>query len=178
VRGWTDYLDASCCKSIVAIKPRLDKHGLNPPTRSIPIEVIILHGGGWWGFIRSDEDARPTISAQLLRRVWAYARPYRLWIFFVLAGIFVSTLLDTALPLVVRDLINHAIPDRDFGRLNLLALARPFRSDRPGHRRRPALPGLPLDRPPPDHASALSELHDRPTIQLDSESLQAVVPEG
>lgn len=83
----------------------------------------MLHGGGWWGFIRSDEDARPTISAQLLRRVWAYARPYRLWIFFVLAGIFVSTLLDTALPLVVRDLINHAIPNRDFGRLNLLALA-------------------------------------------------------
>jgi len=83
----------------------------------------MLHGGGWWGFIRSDEDARPTISAQLLRRVWAYAQPYRLWIFFVLAGIFISTLLDTALPLVVRDLINHAIPDRDFGRLNLLALA-------------------------------------------------------
>lgn len=82
----------------------------------------MFHGGNWWTLVRGEEDARPEISPGLLRRVWAYARPYRLSILLVLLGIFLNTLLDAALPLVVRDLINVAIPRRDPGRLHVLAL--------------------------------------------------------
>lgn len=81
----------------------------------------MFHGGGWWGFVR-DEDARPTISTSLLRRVWGYARPYWRWVVYVLAAIFLTSLLDAALPLLVRDLINRAVPQKDLSRLNVLAL--------------------------------------------------------
>ncbi len=81
----------------------------------------MFHGGGWWGFVR-DEDARPTISTSLLRRVWGYARPYWRWVGYVLAAIFLTSLLDAALPLLVRDLINRAVPQKDLSRLNVLAL--------------------------------------------------------
>lgn len=82
----------------------------------------MFHGGGWRGFVRADEEAQPTISTTLLRRVWDYARPYGRWIALVLLGIFVTSMIDAALPLLVRDLINTAIPQKDIGRLNLLAL--------------------------------------------------------
>ena len=36
-------------------------------------------GTGWWTYIRYNEERdRPKISWALLRRVWGYARPYRL----------------------------------------------------------------------------------------------------
>lgn len=81
----------------------------------------MLHGGGWWGFVR-DESARPTISTSLLRRVWGFARPYWRWVLYVLAAILLTSLLDALLPLVVRDLINTALPQKDLARLNKLAL--------------------------------------------------------
>lgn len=82
----------------------------------------MFHGGNWWTLVRGEEDAHPEISPGLLRRVWGYARPYRVSILLVLLGIFLNTLIDAALPLVVRDLINVAIPRRDLGRLHVLAL--------------------------------------------------------
>lgn len=82
----------------------------------------MFHSGSWWGFVR-DEDARPTISTSLLKRVWSYARPYWRWVIYVLVAILLTSLLDAALPLVVRDLINNALPQKDLARLNVLALA-------------------------------------------------------
>ena len=80
-------------------------------------------GGGWWQFLSYDEArGRPQISLALLRRVWGYALPYRLKI----AGLFASILGITGLslvpPLLYRDLIDTAIPNRDVARLNWLAL--------------------------------------------------------
>ena len=63
------------------------------------------------------------LDTLLLRRVWLFARPYR-W---MLAG-YVATILASALvtimpPLVFRAIIDHhAIPRRDLGGLNTLAL--------------------------------------------------------
>lgn len=81
-----------------------------------------MHGGGWWTFIRADEDTKPTLSKALLRRVWQYAQPYRKQIAFVLLSIFFSTLLDRISPLLVRALIDQAIPQRNIAMLNWLAL--------------------------------------------------------
>jgi ATP-binding cassette, subfamily B, bacterial len=80
-------------------------------------------GSGWWSFIRYDEERdRPQITWALLRRVWGYARPYRLKVLGLLATIFVITGLSLIPPLLYRDLIDKAIPGRDYTRLNWLAL--------------------------------------------------------
>ncbi len=81
-----------------------------------------MNGGGWRGFVRANEDEQPTISRMLLQRVWGYARPYRRGIIVVLITIFIGTLLDRITPLLVRHLIDVAIPQRNLGRLNLVAV--------------------------------------------------------
>lgn len=81
-----------------------------------------MNGGGWRGFVRANEDEQPTISRMLLQRVWGYARPYRGGIIVVLLTIFIGTLLDRITPLLVRHLIDVAIPERNLGRLNLVAV--------------------------------------------------------
>ncbi|WP_110516050.1 ABC transporter ATP-binding protein [Herpetosiphon llansteffanensis] len=81
-----------------------------------------MNGGGWRGFVRANEDEQPTISRMLLQRVWGYAKPYRRGIIVVLFTIFIGTLLDRITPLLVRHLIDVAIPQRNLGRLNFVAV--------------------------------------------------------
>ncbi len=79
--------------------------------------------GGWWSFIRYDEQQdRPTLNRAMLRRVAGYARPYLLRIVLMLATILGVTLLGLVPPLLYRDLIDHALPEHNAARLNLLAL--------------------------------------------------------
>ncbi|HEX2173322.1 MAG TPA: ABC transporter ATP-binding protein, partial [Dehalococcoidia bacterium] len=78
--------------------------------------------GGWWHFIRYDESARPQINRTVLRRVASYARPYLGRIALMLLTIFAISLLSALTPLLMRDLLDNALPNRDLGRLNLLAL--------------------------------------------------------
>jgi len=74
-------------------------------------------------FLRYDEEQdRPKISWALIRRALAYGRPYIGRIAAMLLLILVVTLLGLAPPLLVRDLIDRALPGRDFHRLTLLAL--------------------------------------------------------
>ncbi|MBI3980044.1 MAG: ABC transporter ATP-binding protein [Chloroflexi bacterium] len=85
--------------------------------------MMPVHDGGWWSFLRYDEQQdRPQISRTLLRRVAAYASPYVGLIAAMLATILVISLLSVVPPLLYRDLIDRALPDRDGGRLSLLAL--------------------------------------------------------
>ncbi len=82
-----------------------------------------MQDGGWRTFIRYDEEQdRPALSWALIRRAAAYSRPYAGMIAGMLGLILVTTLLGLAPPLLTRDLIDHALPDRDMGRLTLLAL--------------------------------------------------------
>ncbi len=83
----------------------------------------MFHSSGWWTYLRYDEKRdRPQISLALLRRVWGYARPYRLKTIGLLATILAITGLSLVPPLLYRDLIDNAIPNRDVVRLNWLAL--------------------------------------------------------
>ncbi len=83
----------------------------------------MAHGGGWWSYIRYDEEHdRPHVSWALLRRVAGYARPYWGQAALMLGTILVISMMSLIPPLLYRDLIDHAIPARDFRRLNLLAL--------------------------------------------------------
>ncbi|MEA2574182.1 MAG: ATP-binding cassette, subfamily bacterial [Chloroflexia bacterium] len=81
------------------------------------------HGGGWWTYIRHDPaQDKPQVSRALLRRVAKYARPYRGRIALMLSTIFAVSLLTIVQPLLYRSLIDVAIPSRDIGMLNWLAL--------------------------------------------------------
>jgi len=84
----------------------------------------MANGAGWRPFLRYDEKQdRPQLSWALVRRAMAYGRPYFGRIAAMLALILVITLLGLAPPLLVRNLIDQALPQRDMHRLTLLALA-------------------------------------------------------
>ncbi len=81
-----------------------------------------FHGGGWWAYISHDEQQEnPPITRELLERVWVFARPYRLKIIFLLITILLITGLTLISPLLVRSLIDDAIPNEDYRLLTLLA---------------------------------------------------------
>jgi ATP-binding cassette subfamily B protein len=82
-----------------------------------------MYGGGWWTYLRYDEQRdRPQVTLALLRRVWSYAKPYRLKTLGLLITIFVITGLSLIPPLLYRDLIDNALPNRNVSRLNWLAV--------------------------------------------------------
>src|SRR5712692_2492531 len=81
-------------------------------------------GGGFWHMLHGDEEKTPLkLSRPLLRRVGAYAWPYRYRIALMLLTIIIGSALGLVQPLIYRSLIDDALPRRDFGKLNLLAAA-------------------------------------------------------
>lgn len=82
----------------------------------------MAHSGEWWRFIYADgAEKRPSVTWDLLKRVAQYAKPYRVKLSMMLLMILVSTALSLVVPLALRELIDHAIPERDVAKLNLLA---------------------------------------------------------
>jgi ATP-binding cassette subfamily B protein len=73
-------------------------------------------------YMSSDDEVRPHITRALLRRVIAYARPYRWPIAIMLVIILITTGLGLLTPLIFRDLIDNTLPANNAERLNLLAL--------------------------------------------------------
>ena len=83
----------------------------------------MFHGGGWWAYLTHDESkGKPTVTRELLSRVYAYARPYWGSMLMTLLLIIFASLLDLIPPLLYRDLFDTVIPNKDFQRLNWLAL--------------------------------------------------------
>ncbi len=80
------------------------------------------HGGGWFMAMRST-DEKPQFSWSLLKRVLSYGRPYRWQIAAMLILILITTGLGLLTPLVMRDLIDRTLPQRNMTRLIWLALA-------------------------------------------------------
>ena len=80
------------------------------------------HGMGWFNFI-SGPSEKPKISWKLLRRVLQYGKPYRGKIAVMLVLILISTALGLISPLIMRDLIDYTIPQKDVQRLIGLSLA-------------------------------------------------------
>jgi ATP-binding cassette subfamily B protein len=82
-----------------------------------------FHGGRWWSYIRYDEEQdQPSVSRALLKRVAEYARPYWIGVVVMLGAMLVITFLSLIPPLLIRDLLDYALPESDMTRLNLLAL--------------------------------------------------------
>ena len=69
-----------------------------------------------------ESKGRPQVSRQLLGRVLAYSRPYWRSLALLLVTIVVTALLGLVPPLLYRDLIDNVLPNKDYARLNWLAL--------------------------------------------------------
>jgi ATP-binding cassette subfamily B protein len=79
-------------------------------------------GPGWWSYIRHDEETgQKSIDRQVVRRVMAYGRPYLGRIALMLLSILAITGMTLVPPLLMRALIDEALPNRDLAQLNLLA---------------------------------------------------------
>jgi len=74
------------------------------------------------GYLHST-DEKPKITWPLLKRVFTYARPYTLHIVAMLVLILITTGLGLLTPLILRDLIDRTIPEKNVQRLFLLAAA-------------------------------------------------------
>ncbi len=82
-----------------------------------------LHRSGWWAYIRYDEERdQPKITRELLQGVGEFAKPYGWSVAGLVLTILVSSGVRLISPLLYRDLIDNAIPNRDVVRLNWLAL--------------------------------------------------------
>lgn len=84
---------------------------------------MAFHGGGWWAYLSHDEEQdQPVVTRDLLRRVWGFARPYTRQVVLLLIGILLTTAITLVSPLLMRALIDDAIPNGNLRLLNFLAL--------------------------------------------------------
>jgi ATP-binding cassette subfamily B protein len=63
-----------------------------------------------------------TFDKEVVKRVWRFARPYRAMLFGFLAVIVVDAVVALAPPLLFKRLIDHAIPERNLGTVNVIGL--------------------------------------------------------
>ena len=80
----------------------------------------MMGGGGMWS--GSSHEFTPVPKerrGQTLRRITAFFRPYRLQVAVVLVAILATSLIGLANPYLLKLLIDEAIPERDFAKLNL-----------------------------------------------------------
>ena len=76
-----------------------------------------------FGMMINAPEERPRVTWRLLKRVLGYSRPYLRPIFFMLIVTLVNIGLSLLSPLILRDLIDHTLPQRDLHRLTLLVVA-------------------------------------------------------
>ena len=79
----------------------------------------MMFHGGWWTYL-SSEEAKPRVTWGLLKRALSYGWRFR-WHIAMLVMILITTGLTLITPIILRDLIDHAIPTGDVNRLVLLA---------------------------------------------------------
>lgn len=82
-----------------------------------------MHHSGFGAFMRHDESQVPDVDRDLLRRVFRYARPYRGHLAIVFVTIVVITILALLPPLIMRTLIDSAIPNADIALVTWLGVA-------------------------------------------------------
>jgi ATP-binding cassette subfamily B protein len=76
-----------------------------------------------YAYPHSATDDKANINWQLIKRVLAYARPYRFMLIILLILITVQTIIGLFTPLILRQLIDVTLPTGNAEQLNMLALA-------------------------------------------------------
>ena len=83
----------------------------------------MVYGGSAWSYIRFDDTGPPPqVDRALLGRVLRYGAPYKRKMVIVLATILVISVLALAPPLIMRTLIDQAIPNKDLGLVTVLGV--------------------------------------------------------
>jgi len=83
-----------------------------------------MHGGGGrYGLALFSPDERPKVTWSLLKRVFQYARPYTWMILGMLVVTLITSGLSLLTPLILRDLIDRTLPNKDLHRLTWLVIA-------------------------------------------------------
>ena len=81
------------------------------------------HRGGWFSYIRYDEEQdRPKVSRDLLLRVAAIAKPYWRGVVVMLAAMLLISLISLIPPLLIRDMLDNALPNGNASRITWLAI--------------------------------------------------------
>lgn len=80
-------------------------------------------GGGRFGLVINAPDEKPKVTWRLLKRVLGYSRPYLGLIFGMLLTTLVISGLALLNPLILRDLIDRTLPNKDLSRLAKLVVA-------------------------------------------------------
>lgn len=81
----------------------------------------MFHSGGWWSYLKYDEEQdRPDIDRELLKRVWSYGRPYKPGLAGILVTIVIISGLSVVPAMLIRVLVDEAIPRQDIRQLTLL----------------------------------------------------------
>ena len=81
---------------------------------------------GPYGMLRRSNNAsdqKAKITWGLLKRIWKYARPYRWWILCMLLMTLATTGLGLITPLILRQLIDKTLPEKDLRQLLWLTVA-------------------------------------------------------
>jgi ATP-binding cassette subfamily B protein len=80
---------------------------------------------GRYGMIHNNNapDEKPKITWSLMKRVWSYAQPYRWWILGMLLMTLATTGLGLITPLILRQLIDKTLPEKDLRSLLWLTVA-------------------------------------------------------
>jgi ATP-binding cassette subfamily B protein len=81
---------------------------------------------GYGRYIRASRlefDPSTKLSRGVVRRVWSFARPFWVQILVYLLAIGLSSLVTVTPPLLVRELLNKAIPERSLGLINFIGAA-------------------------------------------------------
>lgn len=82
-----------------------------------------FHGASWFRTIYSStSDDHEGVNWKLLRRVFRYAQPYRRQIAIMFGTIVASSLLGLVAPLILREIIDNALPERDLELLTTLSV--------------------------------------------------------
>jgi ATP-binding cassette subfamily B protein len=80
----------------------------------------MFHGHGW-SYLRFDPQQETSeLNRELLTRVWHYGRPYRRQLVGIIFTVFATAIIGVLPPLLIRQLIDVALPNRDLGLLTLL----------------------------------------------------------
>ena len=93
-----------------------------------------MHGASWGAFMRHDDQSTPEIDRSLVRRVFGYAKPYKAHVAVVLLTIVVISGLTLLPPLLMRALIDTAIPEENlrfvtYLGIGMVAIVEPDRAD-------------------------------------------------
>ena len=80
----------------------------------------MFHGHGW-SYLRFDPQQETSeLNRELLTRVWRYGQPYRRQLLGIIFTVFATAVIGVLPPLLIRQLIDEALPNRDLRMLTLL----------------------------------------------------------